>query len=136
MPLNKTDQLERCKMNNSKRSRIPSQALADYLRSAQPRLIVELESKGGRAYEISRYISEGERPSEETMSEGYDPDNSPLGPVYWRIVKRESEEVYYSTFPVWREKVVEIWGTQGLAYCDPITGIAVARIETKLRSKE
>lgn len=79
------------------------------------------------------YISEVERGWDEVISEGYDPDNSPLGcPVYWRIVNRGNEQFYCSTFPATRAQIIRGWGKRGLACCDPVTGTAVARIETYL----
>jgi hypothetical protein len=42
------------------------------------------------------------------------------------------EKLYCSTFIVSRDQIGTAWGPQGLAYCDPVTGVAVARIETVL----
>jgi hypothetical protein len=111
------------------------ESTAEYLRSAQPRLMCRVEPEGGRRFKLTPYISEGEgeNGSEELISEGYDPDHSPLGPVYWRVIKRGEEEFYCSTFIATRHQVKSAWGTMGLGYCDPATGLVVARIETKLR---
>lgn len=103
----------------------------DYLRSAQPRLIITCENKG-RSSSLTPHIGEVDRGWDEVISEGYDPDHSPLGPVYWRIVKRGDERFYCSTFPVRRDGIISVWGVKGLSYCNPLTGIAVARIETLL----
>ena len=85
---------------------------------------------------MTPYISEVERGWDEIISEGYDPDHSPLGcPVYWRIVNRGDEKFYCSTFPAKRDQIIKAWGTRGLAYCDPVTGMAIARIETYLGKK-
>jgi hypothetical protein len=93
-----------------------------------------------REFEVGRikltpYISKVERGWGEVISEGYDPDHSPLGcPVYWRIVKRGDEQVYCSTFSATRDQIMKGWGTKGLAYCDPVTGRAVVRLETAMDS--
>ena len=65
------------------------------------------------------------------LAEGYDSKYSPLGcPVYWRMVKRGNEQFYCSTFQVSPHQIIKAWGDKGLAYCDPVTGMAVARIES------
>jgi hypothetical protein len=107
-------------------------ALENYLRSAQPCLILRIESKDGQSFKVTPYISKVDRGWDEVIDEGYDPNNSPLGPVYWRIVNRGDERFYLSTYPVMRDQIIRAWGIKGLSYCDPITGIAVARIETLL----
>jgi hypothetical protein len=102
----------------------------EFLRSVWPRLILLVETEGDN---ITPYIRQGERDREEVISEGYDPDHSPLGtPVYWRIVNRGDQQFYCTTFLATRDQVKKAWGTAGLTYCDPVTGIAFARIETKL----
>ena len=85
-----------------------------------------------RVTNLTHYISETERGWDEVLSEGYDPDGSPLGPVYWRIVDRGDEQLYCSTFQLEGDLVSKGWGTRALIYCDPVTGMAVARIETLL----
>jgi hypothetical protein len=105
------------------------------LRSVRPRLICLVEPEGGLRFNVTPYISQGEYDREEVVSEGYDPDHSPLGcPVYWRIVNRGDEQFYCSTFLATRDQVERAWGTVGLTYCDSATGNALARIETKLRN--
>lgn len=106
----------------------------DVLRSVRPRLICRVEPQGDRRYQVTPYINQNEDASEEITSEGYDPTHSPLGcPVYWRIVKRGgAEQFYLSTFQATRDQVTRTWGAAGLIYCDPVTGIAFAQIETKL----
>jgi hypothetical protein len=102
----------------------------ELLRSVWPRLILLVETEGDN---ITPYIRQGEYDREEVISEGYDPDHSPLGtPVYWRIVNRGDQQFYCTTFLATRDQVKKAWGTAGLTYCDPVTGIAFARIETKL----
>jgi hypothetical protein len=114
---------------------------AVYLRSARPHLICRVEAEGGRPLEVegnqrdvlTPYISEVELGWDEVLSEGYDPDGSPLRrPVYWRIVDRGDERLYCSTFLVGRAEIIKRWGTKALAYCHPVTGRAVARTETLL----
>jgi hypothetical protein len=106
---------------------------ADCLRSAQPHLIIHVDPLGGPRFELAPHIGQSEYDREEIIDEGYDPEHSPLGcPVYWRIVKRGEEKLYCSTFPATRDQVKRTWGTAGLTFCDPVTGIAFARIETKL----
>jgi hypothetical protein len=109
-------------------------ASAENLRSAQPRLICRVDTEEeGRRCKLTPFISEVERGWDEIISEGYDPDHSPLGcPVYWRIVKRGDEQFYCSTFLAMRAQVIKGWGTKALAYCDPVTGTAFARIDTLL----
>jgi hypothetical protein len=103
------------------------------LRAAVPHLIVTCRSKNTIEYEHeSPFIREVDPGWDELSDEGYDPDGSPLGPVYWRIVKRAEQILNLSTFPVRRDDVVRIWGPKGLAFCDPKTGIAVARLENVL----
>jgi hypothetical protein len=91
------------------------------LRSAKPRLLCVFEGgEDERTYYLSPYISDVDLPL------------SLLGPVYWRIVERAGERFYLSTFMATRAHVTKAWGPAGLAYCDPITGTAMARVETRL----
>ena len=114
--------------------KLDQKASAEYLRSAQPRLICRVDPDGGRRLKLTPYISEVDLSWDEVISEGYDPDHSPLGcPVYWRVVNRGEEQFYCSTFSVAPNQIIKTWGTRGLAYCDPVTGMAVARIETNLQ---
>jgi hypothetical protein len=111
-------------------------ALAEHLRSAKPRLICRVDMEGDRRCKLTPYISEVERGWDKLISEGYDPDHSPLGcPVYWRIVNRGDEQFYCSTFAATRDQIIKAWGTRGLTYYDPVTGMAVARIETFLAAR-
>jgi hypothetical protein len=105
----------------------------DYLRSAQPHLVCRVDPDGDRGVRCMPYIGDANVGSDEVLDEGYDPYHSPLGcPVYWRVINRGDEKLYCSTFLATRTQVMKAWGMQGLAYCDPITGTAVARIETNL----
>jgi hypothetical protein len=106
-------------------------ASEDFLRSAKPHLIIyNFDDAERPEFEINANVDE--REWDDVISEGYDPINSQLGPVYWRIVKRGDEQFYLSTFQAPRDSVIIGWGTRGLAYCDPVTGMAIARIETHL----
>ena len=106
-----------------------------YLRTAQPHLIVRMDLQTNRQIKPTPRIDEIERGWDEVVDEGYDPDNSPLGcPVYWRAVIRGEEQLYLSTFVASRDRIIKGWGSKGLVYCDPITGTAVARLEMNLRS--
>jgi hypothetical protein len=114
-------------------------ASAGYLRSVPARLICRVESEGGGPVdeegrlERARYVRKVERGPGEVNDEGYDPDNSPLGcPVYWRVVNRGNEQLYCSTFLAKRDQIIKAWGKKALAYCDPVTGMAVAQIEPLL----
>jgi hypothetical protein len=104
----------------------------EFLRSVRPRLICVVEPEGDQCFNFTPYIRQGQYDREEIISEGYDPNHSPLGPVYWRIVNRGDEQFYCSTFLATRDQVKKAWGTAGLTYCDPVTGTAFARIESKL----
>ena len=111
--------------------------LAKHLRSARPRLIFRVEPYSDGQFEGAPFIVELDTENHEVMDEGYDPQHSPLGcPVYWRTVKRRDGHFYYSTFEVPRDYVFKVWGTRGLSFCDPDTGSAVARIETRLAVEE
>jgi hypothetical protein len=122
------------KLVGGPRPRSPLEASEDYLRSAQPRLILWSENDGGPRFKITPFIIDEDNHDWEVISEGYDRYHSPLGcPVYWRIVNRGDEQVYCSTFLSTRAQVIKCWGTKGLAYCDHITGMAVVRIESKSR---
>jgi hypothetical protein len=103
---------------------------AEYLRSAQPHLICRIDPLGDLGVKLTPYVRELELGWEEVMSEGYDPDHSPLGcPVDWRIVNRGDKQFYCSTFLATHVQVIKAWGTEGLPYCDAFTGMAAARIE-------
>jgi hypothetical protein len=122
-------------------SRRERRALEKQLRLAQPRLFTRTVSTGweeGVAVTVGfdSYIREVDPGWDEVLSEGFDPDGSPLGPVFWRIVDRGAERLYCSTFLVRREQIIPVWGTNALSYCDHKTGTAVARIETLLATDE
>jgi hypothetical protein len=109
------------------------------LRAAKPRLICYVENEGpgiegeGLRFGLTPYISDVDLGWDELLDEGFDPSGmSGLGPVYFRIVARGDERFYVSTFMASRSMVLKAWGTDGLAYCDPVTGMAPARIETRL----
>ena len=109
-----------------------SQSLEECLRSAQPHLILRLDPLGAGEFKATPYIRQFEL-ADEVVDEGYDPYHSPLGcPVYWRIVNRGDQQIYCSTYLETRAQVIKTWGGQGHAYCNHITGMAVARIETML----
>ena len=76
---------------------------------------------GGTISKISNGV---EGPCDEVTSEGFDPEHSPLGPVYWRIINRGDERFYRSTFLVTRGQIINAWGTKGPAYRNPMSGIA------------
>jgi hypothetical protein len=108
-------------------------ALAEHLRDARPSLICRVEPQADHSFELAPFVVEVDNADVEIIDEGYDPYHSPLGcPVYWRIVKRPDGHFYYSTFQVPRHYILKVWGVSGLPYCDPVTGMAVARIETRL----
>jgi hypothetical protein len=114
---------------------------AKYLRAAQTRLILRVkgergrsvDSEGNRRFRLTSHISKVELGWDEVIREGYDPYHSPLGrPVYYRVVNRGDEQLYCSTFLAERDEIIKMWGIEALAYCDPVTGTAVARVETLL----
>jgi hypothetical protein len=113
--------------------KLVQKASSEYLRLAQAHLICRVDPAGDLGVKCAPYIREIDFGTDEVLDEGYDPHHSPLGsPVYWRVINRGDEQFYCSTFLATRTQVMKAWGTQGLAYCDPITGMAVARIETNL----
>jgi hypothetical protein len=108
----------------------------EYLCSARPSLICRLEPQDNLSFKIVPCIT-NEDGCEVVISEGYDPDDSPLDrPVYWRIVSKGNEHFYWTTFVVTPDEVVRIWGASALVYCDLTGGTAAARIETKLPSDD
>lgn len=82
------------------------------LKAAVPQLIVMVCSKGNLEYEVADpSIRKVDLGWDQLLDEGYDPYGSPLGPVYWRIVRRDDQKLYLSTFPVRRDDVIRILGT-------------------------
>ncbi len=113
-------------------------ASREYLRCAQTRLIcrVDPDPNGDLHSKVTPYISDVGLGWDEVLDEGYDAHHSPLGcPVYWRVINRGDEQLYCSTFLATQPQVIKAWGTPGLAHCDPVTGMAVARMETNLLCK-
>ena len=107
--------------------------LADDLRVARPSLLLRVKQHSDNRFECTPCISDIEDDYVEVIDEGYDPHHSPLGcPVHWRVVNRGDEQFYCSTFLATRAQVIKGWGLKGLVYCDRVTGVAVARIETRL----
>ena len=104
------------------------------LQSAKPRLIsrVEFLDKECTTAKCAAHIRMSDDLDwDELIDEGYDP-RGVVGPTYWRIVRRGGELLYLSTVSIPRDGVINGWGREGLAYCDPLTGMAVIRIETFL----
>jgi hypothetical protein len=108
----------------------PLDDLGERLKAAHPHLIVRVKNTGDLRYENTPYIRDIDPGWDELIGEGYDPVNSPLGPVYWRVIRRADEKLYCSSFLATAEPIIRCWGPEGLAYCDPTTGVAVARVET------
>jgi hypothetical protein len=114
-------------------SKMTKKASSEYLRLAQAHLICRVDPAGDLGVKCTPYIRQIDIGTDQVLDEGYDPHHSPLGsPVYWRVINRGDEQFYCSTFLATRAQVMKGWGTPGLAYCDPITGMAIARIETNL----
>jgi hypothetical protein len=114
-----------------------SETWEDRLQSARPSLITRVEFldtdvRTARLIPLIRMTDPG---WDALIDEGYDP-KGPLGPTYWRIVKRDPELLYLSTAPIPRESVFKGWGYEGLAYCDLLTGIGIVRLETFLKLAE
>jgi hypothetical protein len=115
--------------------------MMERLRTARPHLIFRLgrvadsqPTSGCMMMRVEPSIRNNE-PSHVVLDEGYDPHGSPLNrPVYWRIVTRTDGKFYLSTFLLERELVTKAWGSDGAAYCDPVTGIAFAGIETSFEN--
>jgi hypothetical protein len=111
-------------------SKTPCGANEKYLKSAKPQLIVRAERTSVTREGLEHHVTVVEKDLgwDEILDEGYS-DIGPLGPVYWRIVKRGDEHLYLSTFLATRDHILRIWGPGALANCDPITGTAPARVE-------
>jgi len=107
--------------------------IMERLRTARPQLIVRVHRVGERTFDAKPSIRKDE-PAHVVLDEGYDPHHSPLNrPVYWRIVERADGKFYLGTFLADRDFVTKGWGSDGASvYCDPVTGMAFARIETSL----
>jgi hypothetical protein len=107
----------------------------EHLQAAQVHLICWIDpQEDGTTFGLIPYIVTEDPGWNEVIDEGYDHKGSPLGPVYWRIVKRNKETLYLSTFLATRDEVIKGWGLDGLRFCDPVTGTAVARIESSCSS--
>ena len=106
--------------------------LGKLLRAAHPHLIVRAKNTGDLRCENTPYIREVDPGWNEVIDEGYDANGSPLGPVYWRVIRRAKEKLYCSSFLATPEQIIRCWGPKGLAYCNPTTGVAVALVETVL----
>jgi hypothetical protein len=106
--------------------------LGKLLRAAQPHLIVRAKNTGDLRCENTPYIREVDPGWDELIDEDYDANGSPLGPVYWRVIRRAEEKLYCSSFLATPEEIIRCWGPKGLAYCNSTTGVAVARVETVL----
>jgi hypothetical protein len=112
--------------------------MIEQLRAARPQLIFRVDCvadsqpTGECVMEVQPSIIKDE-PTHVVLDEGYDPHSLTLNrPVYWRIVKRTDGKFYLSTFLIERDLVTKTWGSDAAAYCDPVTGMAFARIETSL----
>ena len=110
----------------------PLDDLSERLKAAHPHLIVRVKIQGDLQYENTPSIREVDPKWDVLIDEGYDPNGSPLGPVYWRVIRRASEKLYCSSFLATAEQIIRCWGPKGLAYCNPATGVAVAGVETVL----
>ncbi len=111
------------------------------LRSAKPHLICRVEhghlrsDPARRALLCQPYIISSDSAPDwgELLDEGFDPSGKTgLGPVYYCLVDRADELFSLNTFMVGRDRVRKLWGSDGLRYCDPVTGLAPARIEVPL----
>ena len=109
----------------------PLDDVGERLKAAHPHLVVRVENVEHLRYETPS-IREVDPGWNELIDEGYDPHGSPLGPVYWRVVERAKEKLYCSSFLATLEQIIGCWGPRGLAYCNPTTGVAVARVGTVL----
>jgi hypothetical protein len=110
----------------------PLDDLGERLKAAHLHLIVRVKNTGDLQYENTPSIREVDPKWDILIDEGYDPNGSPLGPVYWRVIRRASEKLYCSSFLATAEQIIRCWGPKGLAYCNPATGVAVAGVETVL----
>jgi hypothetical protein len=84
------------------------------LKSAKPRLLCCVEGGLLGEQRLTPYISDVDLGWDELVYEGFDP-SAPLGPTYYRVVRRANEEFYLSTFMAPREAVMKGWGPAGLA---------------------
>jgi hypothetical protein len=106
--------------------------LGKRLQAADTHLIVRVKNVGHLRYEHTPSIREVDPKWDELIDEGYDANGSPLGAVYWRVIRRAEEKLYCSSFLATPEEIIRCWGPKGLAYCNSTTGVAVARVETVL----
>jgi hypothetical protein len=111
--------------------------MIERLRTARPQSITRVHRVGERTFDVESCIRKDE-PAHVVLDEGYDPHHSPLNrPVYWRIVERADGKFYLSTFLADRGLVTKGWGSDAASiYCDPVTGMAFARMETSLKDAE
>ena len=124
---------QNCVPRNIKEEAMMAKVTENDLRSAKPRLLCVCFTQDNNRIEVNPYISDVDLGWDELIDEGFNPKRGTgLGPVYWRIVLRAGEQFCLSTFMASRDQVMNCWGSAGLAYCDPITGIAMARVETWL----
>jgi hypothetical protein len=107
------------------------------LKSAKPHLIVrariDREDDSGATVLLGPYISQVGLGWDEVIREEYNAYSLPLGrPVYSRYVKRGGENYVYATCLMPREAILKGWGSDGLRFCDPVTGLAPVMLETLL----
>jgi hypothetical protein len=110
-------------------------ATAEFLRSARPHLICCVTHHTSNAsLEFAYHINEKELGWDNTVSEGYDLHDSPLGcPVYWRVIMWGNKWLYCNTFLLPRDDVIRGWGPRALVFCDPVTATAAVRLQTYIR---
>jgi hypothetical protein len=130
-----TRQQRRAAARSMQKLGTPDRQSINALRSAKPRLLANIEGDDPLKMSCSAYISNVDLGWDEVLEEGFDAYGR-LGATYFRIVMRDGKKFYLSTFMVSRDLVLSRWGEAGLAYCDPITGLAAARIDQQLPPEE
>ena len=93
--------------------------LGERLKTAHPHLIVRLKIQGDLQYENTPSIREVDPKWDELIDEGYDPNGSPLGPVYWRVIRRNGEKLYCSSFRQRLSKSSVVGGQKALLIVIP-----------------
>jgi hypothetical protein len=98
------------------------------LKAARPHLSV-VRKPLGLEYEATPYIRDVHPGWDELIEESYHPADGIDPAVYCCVVRRGEEILFCTTFLISRLDVIALWGSKGISYCDPRTGMAIVQIE-------